>query len=266
MDFRALQLALRSRGFSSVMANARIAHDIILNAIKEAGFMDKVTIKGGVVMSGVSNDVRRATMDMDLDFLHYSLGDSAIQRFVSKLNRFAGCRVELVGEIQELRQQEYRGKRFYLALTDENGLVVKTKLDVGVHTREDVRQHIFGFEVVSRKSQVRLFVNSREQIFVEKLKSLLLLGPISNRYRDVYDMYYLSGDIRKRVLKQYIQQYIFDDAKMFENDFDAIIVRLKKVFSNKLYVKRLAQPKNAWLDVPATEVINGLLEFIRSLP
>jgi len=38
----------------------------------------KLTVKGGVVMSSLTNVVRRATMDMDVDFLHYSLSDAAI--------------------------------------------------------------------------------------------------------------------------------------------------------------------------------------------
>ena len=265
MDFLLMQRELRVKGYSSATANARIAHDLILNAIKLAGFKEKVTIKGGVVMSGMSKDVRRATMDMDLDFLHYSLGEAAVRRFVTKLNRFAGCKVEIVGEIVELKQQEYRGKRLHLALTDENGIVVRTKIDIGVHTREDVKQRDFGFELVSHKSLVRLFVNSREQIFVEKLKSLLRLGSVSSRYKDVYDMYYLSGEIRKRVLKQYIRQYVFADDKMYENDIASVVRRLDKVFSNKMFVRQLMQPKNAWLNVNVTTMISGLMKFIASL-
>ena len=41
---------------------------MLLKAIEDAGFHDKVTIKGGVVMSGITDEVRRATMDMDFDF------------------------------------------------------------------------------------------------------------------------------------------------------------------------------------------------------
>ena len=37
------------------------------------------------------------------------------------------------------------------------------------------------------KWQTRV-VNSKEQIFVEKLKSLLKLGVVSTRYKDVYDL------------------------------------------------------------------------------
>ena len=43
-----------------------------------------ITIKGGVVMYGLSNDKRRATRDLDLDFIKYSLADESIKLFIGK--------------------------------------------------------------------------------------------------------------------------------------------------------------------------------------
>jgi len=97
MDFGALRRDLIKQGYSTATANARIAHDIVLAAIRAAGFKENVTVKGGVVMSGLSKTVRRATMDMDLDFLHYSLGDTAIARFVARLNRLPDARSPRLG-------------------------------------------------------------------------------------------------------------------------------------------------------------------------
>ena len=45
-----------------------------------------VTIKGGVVMYGLSNDKRRATRDLDMDFIKYSISDDSIKTFIDKLN------------------------------------------------------------------------------------------------------------------------------------------------------------------------------------
>lgn len=45
-----------------------------------------VTIKGGVVMYGLFNDKRRATRDLDLDFIRYSLADESIKVFIDTLN------------------------------------------------------------------------------------------------------------------------------------------------------------------------------------
>ena len=117
MDFMNIVASLKAAGYSPRKAGAKIAHDIVLKAIESAGFHDKVTIKGGVVMSGITGAVRRATIDMDLDFLGYSLGDTSIRRFVQRLDRVAECEIQILGEVQELRQQEYKGKRVNLVLT-----------------------------------------------------------------------------------------------------------------------------------------------------
>ena len=45
----------------------------------------------------------------------------------------------------------------------------------------------FGFRVVTRDGTVQLLVNNKEQIFVEKLKSLLRFGSASTRFKDVFD-------------------------------------------------------------------------------
>lgn len=111
MDFETLRQKLLSIGYSDDTADAKIAHDIVLKAVWDAGFHDHLTIKGGVVMSGLTDVVRRATMDMDVDFLHYSLANESIRKFVSRLSRVAPCKISIKGRIILLKQQEYKGKR-----------------------------------------------------------------------------------------------------------------------------------------------------------
>lgn len=43
-----------------------------------------MTIKGSVVMRSITGNVRRATEDLDLDFIRYSLEDESIRYFISK--------------------------------------------------------------------------------------------------------------------------------------------------------------------------------------
>jgi len=265
MDFLAMRNALVEQGYTTQKANAKIAHDVVLNAIKAAGFHDNVTVKGGVVMSGLTDAVRRATMDMDVDFLGYSIEDASVGRFVDRLNRHAGCEVKIVGAIQELRQHEYRGKRIHLVLTDENGVSVRTKVDIGVQANPDIRQVDFAFKVVTKNRTVKLLVNTMEQIFVEKLKSLLRIGLVSTRYKDIYDMYFLCSRLRKGVLRQYLGFYVFNDEKMFENDTKDIVKRLERIFANKTFIRRMANPNHAWLDVSVSDVIDTLQKFISSL-
>ena len=72
-------------GYRSDTANAKVAHDIVLLAMQRCGFKANSTVKGGVVMSSLTGDVRRATMDMDIDRPSCGFGS----RFT--LKRFKSC-------------------------------------------------------------------------------------------------------------------------------------------------------------------------------
>ena len=76
----------KNAGLGHPFALARTCQDIILHKIVKSGFGSNVTIKGGVVMMNISNDIRRATRDLDLDFIKYSLEDNSIRMFIDKLN------------------------------------------------------------------------------------------------------------------------------------------------------------------------------------
>lgn len=57
------------------------------------------------------NNIRRATQDMDIDFIRYSLSDESVDSFVTKLNCIDGITITRVGRIEALSQQDYKGNR-----------------------------------------------------------------------------------------------------------------------------------------------------------
>lgn len=65
-------------GLTRDLAAARVCQDIVLKAIAIGSLNNKITIKGGVVMRSLTNNNRRVTRDIDLDFIHYSIRDDAI--------------------------------------------------------------------------------------------------------------------------------------------------------------------------------------------
>ena len=262
MDIKTKTAELMRLGYKRASARAKIAHDIVLAAIRASGMKDKVTIKGGVVMSGMTKAVRRATMDMDADFIRYSLGDAVVIKFVKGLNAQSDCTIEIDGPIADLRQQEYRGKRLYLKITDKAGTQVMTKLDLGVHTRMEVVQRDFKFDIVTDEKNVKLLVNSKEQIFAEKLKSLLRLGTLSSRYKDVFDMYYLLGKMSKKTLKRYFDLYIYQDRGMRERTPNSIVNRVSEVFSDLEFSRQLRNKKFAWIDVDPAVAMKSLVDYI----
>ena len=91
-------------------------------------------------MRGLSNDARRATQDMDIDFIRYSLSDDSIMSFIDKINCLPNIKIEQYGEIEELRQQDYHGKRVFVRISDDSGDSIDSKIDLllcGMPRRRD---------------------------------------------------------------------------------------------------------------------------------
>ena len=71
-------------GYGDTNAQAKVCQDIILKAISSSSLSRNVTIKGSVVMRSKTGNIRRATQDLDMDFIRYSLADEAIDSFIRK--------------------------------------------------------------------------------------------------------------------------------------------------------------------------------------
>ena len=133
-------------GYSSANAIAKTCQDIILYRISNSNLNRNVTIKGGVVMHSISKDKRRATQDLDIDFIRYSLDDSAILAFVEKLSD-KDIKIKITPPIKKLHHQDYDGKRVLIEISDNFENVFPTKLDIGVHKDIDIKQDEICFDL-----------------------------------------------------------------------------------------------------------------------
>jgi hypothetical protein len=86
MDLRDEVEKIKTEGYSEANAESKLCQDIVLKAIAESGMARNATIKGGVVMRSLSKNARRATQDIDLDFIRYSISDESIRQFVKRLD------------------------------------------------------------------------------------------------------------------------------------------------------------------------------------
>ena len=250
-DLELLADEFRKEGYSDQNAEARVCQDIVLKAIAESDLSRNVTIKGGVVMRSITGNIRRATQDMDLDFIRYSLNEDAIRQFIDKLN----C-----------SQQEYRGKRVYVILEDDTGHSFKSKIDLGVHKNIQVAQDEYCFDVCLDDEGASLLINSKEQIFAEKLRSLLRFGPLSTRYKDIFDLCYLIEYVDRERLQNCLKTYILDDEKMRENDMDAIRRRISRTFGNRTYRSNVEGSEKAnWLRIKTAVAFDRIESFLKTL-
>ena len=95
-------------GYTKANAIAKVCQDLILYEISKSPYYKNITIKGGVVIHSLSKNKRRATQDIDLDFIKYSLEDKSIKNFISKLNdNNDGIQFTVEGKIEYLHHQDY---------------------------------------------------------------------------------------------------------------------------------------------------------------
>ena len=255
----------KENGYNEANAEAKVCQDIILSLISKSHYNRNVTVKGGVVMRSITNNSRRATLDMDLDFIKYSLQDESIDKFIIGLNADNEFSIKRVGIIEELKQQDYHGKRIHIEITDSAGYMLKSKIDLGVHKHFDIEQEEFCFDIGFDDIGASLLINSKEQMLTEKLRSILKFGALSTRYKDIFDIYYLSQAIDKNKLNTCLKTLIYDDSGMKENNISDIVKRVKNTFNNKSYLSKLKTSQKNWLDEELDDVLSGIIDFLETL-
>ena len=260
MDLREETERIILEGYNEANAQAKLCQDIILKAIYESGMAKNATIKGGVVMRSISGNARRATQDIDIDLIRYSISDESIRAFISKLNCLEGLDIRIGGPIIELNHQDYKGKRVTITITDEHANSLSLKMDIGVHKDLDIEQDQYSFDIGFQED-----INSPAQMITEKLKSLLRFGTRSTRYRDVFDICYLSERADKKKLLYCMEKYIFEDNTLSVNNMTDVTLRLEQVFGSKSFIQSVNRSRRNWLDVSAEKAIASDPEFFRSL-
>ena len=255
-------------GYSKDDAIPKVAQDIVLLKIGNSKYCKNITVKGGVVMHNISKDMRRATRDMDIDLIKYSLEDKSIREFIKELNNIDDdIKIKITEKIEPLHHQDYDGKRVYIQLTDRNKYSISSKLDIGVHKYFNIEQDEYFFDFGIINKSVSLLINSKEQIIVEKLKSLLKFGITSTRFKDIFDFYYLinNENLDRDKLLKYINILIFKDEGMRETSIEDINKRLFSILNNNRFKSRINTANNNWLEIPIEKVIDNVLNYFDSL-
>lgn len=256
---------MKTEGYNEANAEARICQDIILCGIANSSLNRNVTIKGGVVMRNLSKDVRRATQDIDMDFMKYSVSDDAIKLFVSRIQPGDGLVLELMEPIIELKHQDYRGKRAFIKITDAEGNELESKIDIGVHKDLDIQQEEYCFDICFQEDSASLLMNSCEQILTEKVKSFLRFGTRSTRYKDIFDIFYLSERVNTEKLKQCIQRFIYEDDTLPVNTSADISKRMTAVLTNEKFIHSVKKSKKNWTDTSTDDVFKSCMIFFHTL-
>ncbi|MBO4623050.1 MAG: nucleotidyl transferase AbiEii/AbiGii toxin family protein [Bacilli bacterium] len=261
------ELAKRNKelGYDDEYAEAKLCQDIILLLISKSKYVHCITIKGGVAMRNIAGNMRRTTLDIDFDFIGHSINDNSIKRFIDDLNGIEGIFLKIIGSPERLRHQDYYGKRVHLSIEDSFNNKLFCKIDIGVHKYINLEQDDYCFDLSFNNEGISLLINSKEQIFAEKIKTILRFGPFSTRYKDIYDIFYLIKCVNKDRLVKAFDVLIFNDELRKERSIIDITERLEKTFSNKHFLNRLLKANRNWIGKDDKMILEDIIRFLKSL-
>lgn len=264
MNIRKIRDSYLDGGLDYQNATVRACRDVILFQIAGSKMADHITVKGGVVVQQLSSDIRRATRDLDLDFVRYPMTNASIREFIEALcPKGSGIRFEIAGPIEDLKHQSYHGKRVCVRISDGHGASFETKLDLGVHDKLDIEQCELWFDSALNEEGVALMANSKEQICAEKIRALLRWGIASTRYRDVFDVYYLlcKEGVERDAFDCAMDAFVYRDPDMREADNNDVRIRLRSVLSNRHFRRKLENPRDNWLGMNVGKVAAGIVRY-----
>ncbi len=252
-------------GFQTSFARVKVCQEILFQMISESEHKDIFTIKGGTIMYQLTKQKRRATADLDLDFIRTSIAaDSIIQVFsdLDKVEDDFGIGVSVKeNTIKKLKHAEYKGKSIVLVFSDSSADTLELKLDIGVHKNVSIKQNTLQFDVNGGRSKVELLVNPPEQMIVEKTVSFINTGVRSFRFKDVFDIYYLiSKGINKSKLKENIRVICIEKDYVKTSDLKDYKRKMMNFFRNDETVKKL-KASNNWLNKDEKEILNYIGDF-----
>lgn len=216
-------------------------------------------------MQKLSNDARRITQDIDFDFIHYPISNEGIYLFIRQINCFDGLTFSLKGKPVELNQESYNGKRIILNITDQHNYSIYSKVDIGVHNNFDLNQEECILDICFQDDSIKLLINSREQIIVEKLKSLIRFKYKSTRYKDIFDICFLLKESNKVRIKKYLALIIFNDEYSSVKSVEEIINVLTSIFSNSDFTHKLESSNKNWLDIRSKQAMSEIIEYFKKL-
>ena len=95
---------------------------------------------------------------------------------------------------------------------------------------------------------------------------MIRLGAGNTRYKDVFDICYLSKSVDVKQLKDCIDKYIFADNTLHNvTTMNDIVRRIEKLFSNPRYLNELQISDKNWLGISTDDVLKKDLDFIKSI-
>lgn len=195
-----LRQAAQKQGIDFNRALLLYMQEGFLRRLSQSPYKERFVLKGGILFYGQFE--RKARPTKDIDFLVTNTGNSsekleAIFKIICAQPsadgiRFDGDRID----IQEIKEDaDYHGLRIKIRGT-LGTMVLPLQIDIGFGDVLKPESIVFDYPVLLDERPFQLVAYSWDSVIAEKFEAIVNLGEANSRYKDFYDLYFLSRTLK----------------------------------------------------------------------
>ena len=164
-----------------------------LERITNSNYVDKIVIKGGVLITSMIGISLRSTMDIDTSIQEFKLSKRNVQAMIQEIINIdiSDGVIFQIREFSEIMDNmEYPGLRVSIdAIIDEMKVPFKVDLSTGDAITPSAIEYKYRLMFEDRTILLKSY--NIETILAEKLQTILSRGILNTRMRDFYDIHVL---------------------------------------------------------------------------
>ena len=258
---------IKKQTLTKQQAQSKVCQEIFIAKIGSSDVLTSKTVfKGGLIIDALSNGQRGYTKDIDFDLIKHPLSIDGLLSFIDELNKssaFSNVKIA-IDRIEELRHQNYHGRRLFLSFNDGFDIYNLT-IDIGVYIPLVLKNTFLKYDVAFG-GNAKIQVNPIERMIFEKISTFVIYGADNSRDKDYFDVYYLITNFNystKLIIRMIRKELIIK--KHYYNSIKETIESIKKVILNNDYKSFLKKSTRNWINEDIESTNETFLRFLNQI-
>lgn len=205
-----------------------VIFEFFLEKLAKSNYVNQFIIKGGFLISAITQIELRTTMDIDVTLKSLSIQKDDLSKYIEDIisiptNKKLEMKLESIDVIHE--DADYPGLRAGITVRYD-GLRESIKIDFTTGDIMTPTEVSFKYKTILDNKVFELKSYTLETVLAEKMETILSRGILNTRMRDFYDVYLLwflkEKEINKDILKQ-----SFCNTSLFRKTINQILPNAK---------------------------------------
>jgi predicted nucleotidyltransferase component of viral defense system len=221
-----------------------VIFEFFLEKLVKSRYANRFIIKGGFLISAITQIDLRTTMDIDVTLKSLSIQKEDLSKYIEEIISIPThekllMKLESIDEIHE--DAEYPGLRATISVRYD-GIRESIKIDFTTGDIITPTETSFKYKTFLDNKMIELKSYTLETVLAEKMETILSRGILNTRMRDFYDVYLLwflkEKEIEKDILKQ-----AFINTSTYRKTMDQILPNAKIIVTQ---IEHDSKMRNRW--------------------